>query len=297
MDINQTQIDGIVEANVVAGTDYRSGVTAGDFQTPGAFTNRGVGIGNARPYSFFPHSLNDVEVIINYVVTAPGYIPIGDNLINGVTTASIVDSQLVLDVPRCITVLDPTSTGTITVSGYEYYGRKMVTAGGITDQELDSPTIPRPYRSITSIYVELDTYPGNVAIAVTPYFDFPYTNNGSSMNIIAINTDSGPFIVAPPSGSLPYLSTFYFNGVDKSALNPDPTQPQTLTTNLLRPVFGLGLQGIVTTTPPITIWAAIPNISFSLDPNTITKQAPFPNDLELVIGVQPYSDGWTDWQG
>lgn len=285
--------------NQNVGSDYRLGIRAGDFQTPGPFTTRGAQIGNTFAYSFKFGA--DREAIINYTLTAPGYIPLSD-LISNIQTASIVDQQLVLNIPRSLQILTTTSGGALTnvvFSGYEFYDRKMTS--GKMNFSLNNYTTGRPFKALTSIYVECNSYPQSITISTMPNIDIPYTfenNLGTDLlQVLSLTSPTGAWYYSYNQSSLPYTCDFHLEMILPTS------DPQTLNGNVLRPVVNISnFPTLATSDPAIALWFAVTNYEYGFKGDTNVPQIlwenPYPNNMEKVIGSsEPYSIGWTDWKG
>jgi len=288
-------IDMIIDLNDNPGTDYIQGLSVGNFQTPGAWTSMGVGVGSPRPYTF-DGVINTAVNVVTVTMNANGYVPIASNFITNPVSA-IANNLLELNVPRCISISAPeaTTNSFATVSGYEFYNRKMTTQGSLATSIGGDPSILRPYRSITAIYIESDVFPLTVTVTVKGYYDFPFTNQGENVRLISMSDATRPNLYLFAQSATPYETQFSL-GTDGRPDSPNPANPVTLTSNLLRPRLNLEANPDDVTFP-LTVWMAVSGAGWSFNSNPITSTDPFPNDITKVIGEEPYSVGWVDWQG
>lgn len=288
-----------IAINATAGTDFRLGIRAGDFQTPGPFTTRGVQIANTYTYSFSIGKRS--ENIITYTMNGDGYIPLS-TLLTGVVTASVGTNVLNFNIPRTFNI-QTESGGTLNnvlISGYEFYDRPMT--AGANSIGANNFSAVRPFKSLTSIYVSCSAYPQTITIGTLPYIDVPYTVEtaatlgSTQLQILSVTGATGFKYYAPAAASLPYSVTYNL------AITYPTADPQTLNGNVLRPVINIAGFSDVPTGESVSIWYATDNYQYALAQagNTpqLTWENPYPNDIDKVIGpAEPYKIGWTDWKG
>jgi hypothetical protein len=289
-------IDAVTSSAYVLGTQYPTGLRAGNFQSEGSTVARGIGVGLTSPYSFDFAVL--LEPFIVQTFSGPGYFSLTKNY-SGLEVVSRGDRVVNLNVPRCIQS-QSTVAHTVTVSGYEFYDRKMLTkASSVNVSGEQTAQVVRPYKGITAVYIEADTYPVTISLFANGIFDVPFTNNGDEYFSFWVTDQKGPLMYAPPATALPYGAQWSFQ--NDTVPSPNPALPQNATTTLLRPVFNFN--HYVNDRPeietPLTIWMISDNLGWNYDVQPFLSQTqPYPNgDIRNVIGADPYNVGWVDWQG
>lgn len=277
------------------GVNFPDGVRVGNFQLPGSqSTSRGISVVEPVVWSVKPFQEQD---IITQTFATPGTYKIdlaNSSLYPSESVYIWSGNQMVLDCERVIDVSSEQDFY-VKVSGLTQYNQKVVCEGNpIAGEEFNVFETARGYRALTDVTVVITTPNTTIVIATTNKLVLPF------------NQDFPAFLnaryVYEADGSLVYLTLFKCGTATQA---PYPLVPNF---NLIGQVANKEdmLPNSGTPRPILDLFNNTDNypvqfndnayltIEFLLDsagfnPN---KSYETSNNLELTIGIEPYSVGW-----
>lgn len=159
------------------GTAFSDGVSVGSFRSAQFnYGNPGLNIGSRRTYAFCPQNQTNISAAVT--LAGAGFIPTTNALLSPANvTYQGYTGVTPFDCARSVYVTPAGDVGndvTITVSGWDIWGNKVVSTAVIPNGTSDNPTFPKTFLYIKSVYVTPNT--GGVALTMSTgcNFGFPW---------------------------------------------------------------------------------------------------------------------------